>query len=90
MNKKPFGFLQDENGDWSNSRLIANSETTLAWILMIALLIIKLAIPATVLMDIVLPLVTLYGGIAIQAKIFLYGQKKTEIKNPIPTEEITN
>ena len=91
--KKPLGFLQGKDGNYSNSRLIADIEMGFALLLIIAFVAIRIMYPLINLMDLATAIVVVYGGISATAKVFLYGQKRTENKDniiPTPTEEITN
>ena len=78
--KIPRGFLEDANGDKSNSRLIADVIVISALLMVAAFIFIGVFKPLVNLLAIATAISVLFGSIAGSALLFLFGQKWTEGK----------
>lgn len=74
------GFLEDPNGDKSNSRLIADILIGAALIFQVQFILIGVFKPLIDLMAIATAIGVIFGSIAGSALVFLFGQKWTESK----------
>lgn len=80
MEGKPLGYLIGPDGNKSSSRLIAVTQVVFALFLSGIFSWIGVKWPDVDLMKIALAIGVVYGSIAAPAYIFLFGQKKTEVK----------
>lgn len=76
-----YGFLYGEDGNKSNSRLIADIIVLWALVFGTALIVIKVINPAINIMDIALAVGTVFASVGGTAMTFLFFQKKTEAKD---------
>lgn len=79
--RKQRGFLEDANGDKSNSRLLADIIVISALLMVAAFILIGVFKPLINLLAIATAIGVLFGSIAGSALLFLFGQKWTEGKN---------
>ena len=75
-----YKFLQDADGNYSNSRLIADIMIVSALIMVLAFIIIGVFKPSVDLMAIATAIGVLFGSVAGTAMTFLFFQKKEEGK----------
>jgi len=80
MERKPYGFLQGPNGDYSNSRLIANFMIVSSVIFAAAFVVIAVMWPLVNLVTLATAIGIVITSLGGSAMIFLFGQKRSENK----------
>lgn len=79
-------FLQDRDGDFSNSRLIADIIIICSLIMVFAFIGIGVKYPNIDLMGIATAIGVLFASVAGSSLLFLYAQKKSENKQAVENE----